>query len=148
MVNCDVESCHREIGEWRQLALDPFPDDVRQFLESRVDSVEQLEILRILGEDPAREWRDDEIGAQIQSTLEMTLADLTTLEVRGLLRCARREGRVFCSFGPHSTELGLQMRRLLELYQQRPVTMIRLVYVRKANALRDFSEAFKFKKEN
>lgn len=128
--------------------MDPFPDDVRQFLDSAVASVEQLEILRILGEDLAREWGADELGAQIQSTLEMTQADLTALEARGVLRCVRREGRVFCRLSPHSPELESQIRRLLELYRQRPVTMIRMVYERKGSALRDFSDAFKFKKEN
>jgi hypothetical protein len=128
------------------LDLDPLPDDVRQFLESSIDSLEQLETLRVLGEDPAKEWPVDELSRQIQSTTDQTPKDLSILEGRGMLRCVRREGRVLCSFGPKSSDLESQIHRLLELYLQRPVTMIRMLYERKANVLRDFSDAFRFRK--
>lgn len=128
--------------------MDPLPDDVRQFLESAVDSIEQLEVLRVLSEDPAREWRDDELVVQIQSTLAKTLADLGALEARGLLRSTRRDGHLSCRFSPHTPELESQLRRLLDYYRQRPVTMIRMVHERKRHALQDFSDAFKLRKEN
>jgi hypothetical protein len=128
--------------------LEPFPEDVRQFLAANIDSLEQLETLRILGEDDAREWEHTEIAQHVQSSPETILAHLATLEGRGLLHCERREGRTFCGYGPHSPELEIQVRELLDLYRQRPVSMIRIVHQRAENALRDFSDAFKFRREN
>ena len=112
-----------------------------------IDSLEQLEALRILGDDPEREWRDDEIAVQIQSMPETTLRHLSVLEGRGMVRCVRREGRLFCTYGPQSPELEAQVRRLLEIYRQRPVTMIRMVYERPPNVLRAFSDAFRLRRE-
>ncbi|HET6422814.1 MAG TPA: hypothetical protein VFG20_03970 [Planctomycetaceae bacterium] len=128
--------------------MDPIPDDVLRFLESMVDSIGQLELLRVLSEDRSRERRDDEIAVQIQSTLAVTLSEMAALEARGLLRSARRDGAVYGRLSPHTPELDGQLSRLLDYYRQRPVTIIRMVHERKQNALQDFSDAFKLRKEN
>jgi hypothetical protein len=127
--------------------LDPFPDDVRLFLEAHIDSIEQLETLRILDEDRGREWRADEIASQVQTTPELAHAHLAALQGRGVLTCVQREGGVYCRYGPHSAELEGQLQRLLELYRQRPVTMIRMVYALPPSPLRTFSDAFRLRKE-
>jgi hypothetical protein len=128
--------------------LDPFPEDVRQFLAANIDSLEQLETLRILGEDASREWELAEIAGKVQTPEDATLAHLTVLEARGLLRSERREKCTVFRYGPRTPELELQIRNLLELYRQRPVSMIRMVYQRADNTLKDFSDAFKFRREN
>lgn len=128
--------------------MDPIPDDVRQLLDSHIDSIEQLEILRVLGEDATREWRDDEIATQTQSTTEMAQTNLFALEARGMLMCVQRDGSVACRFGPHSAELEARIRRLLASYQHRPVTMIRIVYERNANTSGSSSDVFKIKKQH
>ena len=127
--------------------MDPIPDEIRQFLAANFDALEQLEALRVLGEDSGREWSSEEIAGQIQATPAMSLVHIAALEGRGLLVCERREGRTFCRFGAKTPELEQQLRTVLDLYRQRPVTMIRLVYPGANQALRDFSEAFKLRKE-
>ena len=109
--------------------------------------MEQLEILRILGEDINREWSSEEVGRKIQSTPEAAALHLAAMESRGLLTCIRTDGVIVCRYGPRSAELEPEVARLLELYRQRPVTMIRLVYERAQNALRNFSDAFNLRKE-
>jgi hypothetical protein len=116
--------------------VDSFPEDVKQFFEQTVDSVEQLEILRILGEDPYRQWSQDEISHKIQSNSRSTQEDISALEQRGLLKCVLHEGRTMSQLGAQSPELEALTNRLLELYRQRPVTMIRMVYERKLSVLR------------
>jgi hypothetical protein len=44
--------------------LDGLPDDVRKFLDASIDSMEQLETLRVLSEEKGREWRVQEIARQ------------------------------------------------------------------------------------
>jgi len=126
--------------------LDPLPDDVQKFLQSHIDSIEQLELLRVLGENPTREWSDVELGGSVQAAAESLNAHLAALHARGMLSRVRRDDRSFWKYGPASSDLEAKVRRLLELYGQRPVTMIRLVYQRPASALRVFSDAFRLRK--
>jgi repressor of nif and glnA expression len=125
--------------------LESFPDDVRQFLEANISSVEQLEILRVLGENPASQWIDEEIRKAAQVSAESIRGQLQELQQRGLLRSWTAENAVYCQYGPHSAELESKVARLLELYQQRPVTMIRMVYDKPAASLRNFADAFRIR---
>jgi hypothetical protein len=126
--------------------VDPLPDDVQQFLQSHIDSIEQLELLRVLGENPAREWSDVELGGSVQAGAESLQTHLTALHARGMLNRVHRDQQHFWKYGPATSDLEAKVRRLLELYGQRPVTMIRLVYQRPASALRVFSDAFRLRK--
>jgi hypothetical protein len=126
--------------------LDPLPDDVLQFLQSHIDSIEQLELLRVLGEHPAREWSDTELGGSVQVAGDTLEAHLAALHNRGMLSRIRRDEKYCWKYGPATADLEAKVRRLLEVYSQRPVTMIRLVYQRPASALRVFSDAFRLRK--
>lgn len=110
--------------------------------------MEQLETLRVLSEEKGREWRDVEIARQIQSSTETTVLHLTALASRGLLKNSHHDDCSFYQYGATSPELESQLGRLLELYRQRPVTMIRMVYERPRSSLRDFSNAFKLRKDD
>lgn len=127
--------------------MDSFPDNVRQFLLSSIASVEQLEILRVLGEDPSREWSSDEIREPAQVSPDSIRTHLQALEARGLIACRYSESQVFCQYGPHSKALDENVQKMLDLYRQRPVTMIRLVYERSSAALREFADAFRLGKK-
>jgi hypothetical protein len=129
--------------------VDPFPEDVRLFLEGNIDCLEQLETLRILGGDPTREWSVADMAREAQTDAERMVGHLAALQARGLLTSERREGTVYCRYGVRTPDLEQKVSRLLESYRQRPVTMIRMVYEKSSNALRTFAEAFRLrKKEN
>ncbi len=127
--------------------VDPFPDDVRVFLEGNIDCLEQLETLRILGGDPARQWSAAEMARETQTSPEAMDSHLAALSARGLLTTEAREGTLYCRYGTRSAELDEKLRRLLELYRQRPVTMIRMVYEKASQTLRTFAEAFRLRKK-
>jgi hypothetical protein len=128
--------------------VDPFPEDVGQFLEGNIDCLEQLETLRVLGSEPLREWTAVEMARQAQTDPAAMAAHLSALHARGLLRREEREGTVYCRWGARTPELELKLSRLLELYRQRPVTMIRMVYEKASESLRTFAEAFRLRKED
>jgi len=125
--------------------LEQIPEDVRRFLHTHIASVEQLEILRVLGESPTREWTDDEIRRQAQVSAESIHSQLQVMNEWGLLRCRTKDSTILCAYGPHSTELEVNVRRLLDFYRQFPVTMIRLVYKSRTSALGDFADAFRIR---
>lgn len=99
----------------------------------------------MLGEDPSREWIEDEIRKQAQVSAGAIRSHLQELEQRGLLRCRLSETQFYCQYGPHNLDLEEKIGRMLLLYRQRPVTMIRMIYERPANALRDFAAAFRLR---
>lgn len=43
-------------------SLDPFPEEIKKFIDANIESIEQLEILRVLGECPQREWSFAELA--------------------------------------------------------------------------------------
>lgn len=128
--------------------MNPLPEEVKRFLEADIDSVDQLEILRVLGEDPHKEWLADDLAREAQTALQSIAAHLAVLQERGLLLLEMRGSALFCRYGPRSPELAERVARLLQVYRERPVTMIKLVYAAARDPLTTFADAFRLKKDS
>lgn len=128
--------------------MDPLPEEVKHFLEANIDSVDQLEILRILGEDRQKEWSAAKMASEVQTQPQAIGSHLTALHARGLIVFETRDGDLFCRYGPATPELEDRVNQLLQVYRERPVTMIKLVYVRAREVLKTFADAFRLKKES
>lgn len=127
---------------------DPLSDDVRRFLDENVESLEQLEILRVLAEDPGRAWGATELAGAIQAEPATAAKHLTALGGRGLITLTTAGAEAAGRHGARTPELGAKVDALLAAYRQRPVTMIKLVYERANERLRAFSDAFRLRKED
>jgi hypothetical protein len=126
--------------------VDPIPEEVKRFVEENIDSVDQLEILRILGESPEKEWNAADLAREVQT--QAIASHLAVLHGRRLIATWTRGAEPFCRYGPGTPELENMMSRLLQVYRERPVTMINLVYARAKEVLRSFADAFRLKKES
>lgn len=126
---------------------DPLSDDVRRFLDENVESLEQLEILRVLAEDPGRAWGVTALAGAIQAEPATAAKHLAALGGRGLITLATSGTETAGRHGARTPELGAKVDALLAAYRQRPVTMIKLVYERANERLRAFSDAFRLRKE-
>lgn len=113
-----------------------------------MESVEQLEILRILGEAPDTPHAVPELARSAQIQASAIAGQLAALEQRGLVRTQVLESRPVCCYAPRTPEIGEFARRLLQLYRERPVTLIRLVYARTDERLKAFAESFRLRKES
>jgi hypothetical protein len=128
--------------------VEPIPEDIRRFLDGNIETIDQLEILRILGEKPDREWDAASLAAEVQAEVQVVAAHVLALQSRGLLACERGGGAgLVCRHGPRTAELQVQVGRLLQLYRERPVTLIKFVYERAKDPLRKFADAFRLRKE-
>lgn len=125
----------------------PFPEEIIRFIEGNIDSVDQLEILRILAADREKKWNSATLAREVQALPQAIAAHLDTLERRGLVMVAREGPNLSGQYGPRTPELEAAMRRLLQLYNERPVTMIRILYARSTNALQSFADAFRIRRE-
>ncbi len=127
--------------------MDPLPEEVKKFMAANIDSVDQLEILRVLGEDPHKEWRAPDLAREVQTAPDAIGPHLAALRSRGLLATETRGSDLFCRHGPDNAEREAMLTRLLQVYRERPVSMIKLVYARAKDPLKTFADAFRLKKE-
>lgn len=127
--------------------MDPIPEEVGRFLDANVETIDQLEILRLLGEDPAREWNAADLAREVQSAPPALLKHLAALQGRGLVQTVARDGGPCYRHGPANPELERQLRGLLQFYRERPVTTINRVYSRARSVLQSFADAFRIRKE-
>jgi DNA-binding transcriptional ArsR family regulator len=126
--------------------IDPVPEELVRFIDANVESVEQLEILRNLGENPGKPWSADELAAASQTQPSRIGAHLTALESRGLLTTQTQDGRQVYRYGPRTVEAEKLLRQLLEFYKERPVTLIKIIYARADDRLKAFADAFRLRK--
>jgi hypothetical protein len=127
--------------------VDPVPEEIVRFIDANVDSIEQLEILRILGDDPQRHWAAADLAQQAQIPPAAIAAQLATLQGRGLLTVVQQGGAPHCRYGGPPGPAQDMLARLLKLYSERPVTLIKLVYARAQDRLTAFSDAFRLRKD-
>ena len=127
---------------------EPLPEDVRRFVDEYVESLDQLEILRVLSEDPGREWSAAEVATEIHAEPSAVAASLAALGGRGLLTLSARGVDSVARHGARTPELEDRVSRVLNFYLERPVTMIKYVYARANERLRAFSDAFRLRKED
>jgi hypothetical protein len=128
--------------------VEPLPDDVDRFMQDHIETIDQLEILRVLGEDRQKAWDSTALAVEVQGEPQAIRAHLAAMHARGLLTMATREAGVSCRYGAGTPELETMVDRLLQVYKERPVTMIKMVYERAKDPLWAFAEAFRIRKEH
>lgn len=106
--------------------MDPLSEELKNFLDTAIESVAQLEVLRVLAADPAKEWTASELGRAVQASTRDVAHHVANLEAQGLL-CVRRNPGFFCRYLPTTAKGEELVRGLLEAYNERPVTMIRIL---------------------
>ena len=115
---------------------------VRGFLEDRVESVEQLEILLLLQRHPDRSWTAADAASELGLLESRVARHLEALGRRDLLD-VRLGHNVRYRFSPATETLAAAARQVAEAYRERCSAVIAFVTTRRLRALRDFSDAFK-----
>ncbi len=126
--------------------MSPLPKDVINFLVTHIETIDQLEILRILNEDRARDWPSADLASAVQTDVDSVRAHAVAMHARGLVAISANGTDVSCRYGVASPELEKGVTRVLQIYKERPVTMIKMVYERAKDPLRDFANAFRVRK--
>jgi DNA-binding MarR family transcriptional regulator len=124
-----------------------FPDLFR-FIDANVESLDQLEILRVIGESPDKQWSAVELAKESQVRSAAIAGHLAALESRGLVKTTTQEAQLVCVYAPRTPELQNMLSQMLQLYRERPVTLIRMVSSRADERLKAFADAFRLGKEH
>ncbi len=123
--------------------MDPIPASVERFLHANIDSVDQLEILRLLASDPQRLFAAAELAHERQITPQDIERHLTMLDSRGLITITAQQP-LACKHGARTPEIQREVELLARTYLERPVSLIRMLYEHEKQ-LRLFAEAFRLK---
>jgi hypothetical protein len=124
-----------------------FSDDFCRFLQSSVPSVDAAELLLVLAGEPARWWLAPELIAKLGPASTLSEADaLRYLEQfeAGALLSTRPDRRV--QYHPAHDALAGHVRMLAQAYNERPVTLFRVIYALRDLKIQSFADAFRVRR--
>lgn len=118
-----------------------FTEPFFRFLQTHIASVDAAEVLLLLNRNAERAWTPGEVLARLGPVL-------SEAEVRKILEDFRARGLVSEEFRylPASEELGGHVKTLAMAYDQRPVTLFRLIYALRQTGLQALAEAFRIRR--
>lgn len=121
-----------------------FSDEFCRFLQRSVPSVDAAELLLGIAADPQRWWHADELAASLRPGTRVSDADarryLEQFQATGLI-AAGDDGRY--QYRPADTAVAAHVRTLVGAYEQRPVTLFRVIYALRDHGIRSFAQVFK-----
>ena len=120
------------------------PEDLRDFIISRIDSIAEMEALRLLRLDPAAEWDGARLAARLYIDTEEARRVLERLCDHGFLM---RSGSAY-RYGCASAEIESMVGRVALLYDTQLIPVTHLIHSRPSSRIQKFADAFKLKKGN
>jgi hypothetical protein len=121
-----------------------FSDAFCRFVQVQLPSVDLAELLLVAFHEPDVSWQARAAVERLPAGVNMTEADaakhLQAFQAAGLLDSAMR-------YRPASPELAGFVQTLAKAYEERPVTLIRLIYALRDRKIRSFADAFKLRKD-
>jgi predicted ArsR family transcriptional regulator len=119
------------------------PPELRAFLYSCIDSIEQVEILLLL-QRTGRCWTARAVSVELVLPGPSARIHLETLAARGLLQVTI-ENEVAYRYAPRSAELRRYGDQLGEYYGHSPTQILRCIAATPRRALKHFADAFKLR---
>ena len=124
-----------------------FSDEFCRFLQETIPAVDAAELLLLAADRPDTWAGAPELAERLRPKSPMTQDEarryLEVFAARGLLDTDA--GRV--RFRPASDALAKHVRTLAQAYEERPVTLVRVIYALKDAKIRTFAEAFRLRKK-
>ena len=122
---------------------DQLPSELRAFLHSCIESIEQVELLMILrGSESLRTAR--QIGDDVRVPTAVTRRNLDTLAARGILEVSV-ETETYYRYRPKSAELARYCDLLAQHYVTSRHIILKLVSANSRLAVKHFADAFKLR---
>ena len=123
-----------------------FSEQFCRFIHTAIPSVSAAELLLLIFGNPDRWWTVSDLHSGLPSDVNITEAEtaacLEALRARGLVEF---EDKKRARYGAASDALDAQVRTLAQAYNERPVTLIRMIYALRDSKIQSFADAFKFR---
>ena len=124
-----------------------FPDDLRSFIQEQIPTVDAAELLLVLAREPARQYDLRDVLDALRPTVlgePVARRHLAHFEANGLVTSV---GGDLYQYSPASPALDGAVHALMKAYNERPVTLVRIIYAPKDEKIRSFADAFRLKKQ-
>ncbi|MGE5526097.1 MAG: hypothetical protein ACM3SS_20465 [Rhodospirillaceae bacterium] len=123
-----------------------FPDDLCDFIQLCTPSIEAVELLLLLARNAERLWTAGELAQSLRPNI--VSESLVRDYLNGFTGCRvvekRADGRY--AYLPPPPDTATVIAALEKAYNERPVSLVRLIYALKDKKIRSFADAFKFRK--
>jgi DNA-binding transcriptional ArsR family regulator len=122
-----------------------FPEELCAFMQVCTPSLEAVELLLLLARHPEREWTAAELSEAVRPTAVSEAAVRDYLNDYSSCRLVekRPEGRYVYAAEAATAEI---VKALEKAYNERPVSLVRMIYTLKDQKIRSFADAFKIRK--
>lgn len=124
------------------------PEEVRQFVGKNIRSLDQLEVLLLVGALPDREWSVESVYNVVRSSPSVVQERLESLVAAGIL--ARNGEPPVYRYQPRTEELSRAISALSATYKLSRHKIVELIYApsKPDDPLTSFTEAFRFKRKD
>lgn len=124
-----------------------FSEEFFAFIQSAVPSVAAAELLLLIHKEPARWWTVEAVSRALPPDVNLDnsaiAACLDALRSRGLIEFdSEKRARYHAASEPLAAHVGI----LAQAYNERPVTLIRMIYALRDSKIQSFANAFKLRK--
>lgn len=123
-----------------------FPQELREFIQENIPNIDAAELLLLLARSPDRGHDVKAIADALRPTVVPEAAArryLAHFKERGLVvQLQDDEFRYY----PASPDIDAVVRALTKAYNERPVTLVRMIYSLRDEKIRSFADAFRLKK--
>jgi hypothetical protein len=121
-----------------------FPAGVRKFILDHIDSVELLEVLLLLKAEPNRDWSAQDVSVKLCTAAESAAHRLEYLSGLGLASIHQPPAVFRYAAAGEGDRL---ISELSDVYKERRVAVISLIYSKPTDQVKAFADAFKIRKE-
>jgi hypothetical protein len=128
------------------MADDLIPDDVKQFILDKIDSVAELEGLLLLCSNPQDEWKVEALAQRLYINEQQTGDVLAKLHAEGFLSIKGGKSPSY-RFQPNSEEICQIVDRVKEVYSKYLVPVTNLIHSKPKTNVQKFADAFRLRKD-
>jgi hypothetical protein len=118
-------------------------DDVLAFVRDTIRSVWTLELLVLMQQGADRAWPTTELVAALRANARVVTEGLSALESVGLVRL---DGIGLYRYRPASSALAETIRHVVDLYNRKPLAVVRTILTSPTDKIQTFADAFRFRK--
>lgn len=125
---------------------DSIPNDVKQFILERIESVAYLEALLLLRSKPEALWSSGAVANRLYIDQKQTAELLARLDADGFVTLAGEDGPVY-RYQPATAHLQQMMDSLAEFYGKHLVPITNLIHSKPKNRVQEFADAFRLRRD-
>jgi hypothetical protein len=122
------------------------PNDVRQFILERIESVAYLEALLLLRSKPDALWSCEAVANRLYIDQKQTAELLARLDADGFVTAVGEDVPLY-RYQPATAQLKEMVDSLAEFYGKHLVPITNLIHSKPKNRVQEFADAFRIRKD-